>query len=112
VADLDNEAAYVPPIEAAGCSRDELHRYFRPFRGAPREVHVHVCRAGSSWEREHLLFRDHLREHGGARDAYSRAKRAAAARWADDGRAYTDAKTEVILQVLASSACDVSPVIR
>lgn len=31
VSDLDEEAAYVPPIEAVGLqlrSRDELHRYF------------------------------------------------------------------------------------
>lgn len=106
VADLDNEAAYVLPIEAIGLqlrSRDELHRYFRPFPGAPREVHVHVCRAGSTWEQEHLRFRDHLREHGEAREAYSRAKRAAAERWADDGFAYTDAKTEVIVQILAAA---------
>jgi hypothetical protein len=43
VADLDNEAAYAPPTEAVGLqlrSRDELHRYVRPIRGAPRDVHV------------------------------------------------------------------------
>ncbi len=52
-ADLDDEAAYVPPIEAVGLqlrSRDELHRYFRPFRGAPRDIHVHVCHVGSALE--------------------------------------------------------------
>lgn len=106
VADLDNEASYVPPIETIGLqlrSRDELHRYFRPFRSASREVHLHVCRAGSTWERDHLRFRDLLREDGEARDAYSRAKRLAATRWADDGFAYTDAKTEVILQILATA---------
>lgn len=107
VADLDDEAVSVPPIEGVGLqlrSRDELHRYFRPFRGAPRDIHVHVCHVGSTWEREHLLFRDYLRDHAEARDAYRRAKRAAAARWADDGFAYTDAKTEVILQILAAAA--------
>ena len=106
VVDVDNEAAYVPPIEAVGLqlrSRDNLHRYFRPFVGEPRHVHVHVCSAGSAWEREHLVFRDYLRVHSDARDAYSRAKRVAAARWADDGFAYTDAKSEVILQILAAA---------
>ena len=66
VADLRDEARYAPQLEAAGVqlrSRDELHRYFRPFPGRPREVHVHVCEAGSTWEREHLLFRDYLRAH-------------------------------------------------
>lgn len=106
VADLEAEAGYVPPIEAVGLqlrSRDEMHRYFRPFRGAPRDVHVHVCRATSTWEREHLFFRDHLRHRANARDAYSHTKRAAAARWADDGFAYTDAKIEVIKQIIAAA---------
>ncbi|MGH3411968.1 MAG: GrpB family protein [Marmoricola sp.] len=48
-------------------SRDELHRYPRPYPGRPREVHVHVCAAGGAWEAEHLLFRDHLRSHPEAR---------------------------------------------
>lgn len=97
----------MPQIESLGLqlrSRDELHRYFRPKPGAPREVHVHVCQTGSTWAGEHLLFRDYLREHAAARDAYSRAKREAAARWGDDRFAYTDAKSEVILQILAAAA--------
>ena len=53
VADLDDEAASVPPIEEVGLqlrSRDELHRCFRPFRAAPRDIHVHVCHVGSALE--------------------------------------------------------------
>jgi GrpB-like predicted nucleotidyltransferase (UPF0157 family) len=102
VADLDDEG-YVAPLERTGVqlrSRDDLHRYFRPFPGRPRDVHVHVCAAGSGWEREHLLFRDYLRAHPDARDAYAAVKRRAAATWADDGFAYTDAKSEVILALL------------
>ena len=103
VADLDNEQAYVPALEAVGLqlrSRDLFHRYFRPFPGRPRDVHVHVCELGSEWEAEHLRFRDHLRTHPEARDKYAKTKRDAAAQWADDGLAYTDAKTEVILNIL------------
>lgn len=103
VADLTDEDAYVPPLESVGVqlhSRDALHRYFRPFPGRPRDVHVHVCPVGSAWEAEHLLFRDFLRRHPGARDRYARVKREAAAVWADDGFAYTDAKSEVILDIL------------
>jgi GrpB protein len=40
VADLSDEPRYVPQLEAAGVhlrSRDELHRYFRPPAGQPRE---------------------------------------------------------------------------
>jgi GrpB-like predicted nucleotidyltransferase (UPF0157 family) len=65
---------------------------------------VHVCKAASDWEDDHLRFRDYLRMHPEACDGYAAAKRAAAAMWADDGLAYTDAKTEVILSILQRAA--------
>lgn len=103
VIDLENEASYVPALEQLGVqlrSRDEWHRYFRPFPGRPRDVHVHVCATGSAWEREHVLFRDYLRSNEQARRAYAAAKRQAAQVWSDDGIAYTDGKSEVILTLL------------
>ena len=106
VRDLEDESCYQPQLEQSGVqlrSRDILHRYFRPFPGQPRDVHVHVCTRASVWEREHLLFRDYLRTHAGARDRYAAAKRQAAAFWADDGWAYTDAKSDVILSILAEA---------
>lgn len=96
----------MPPIEGLGLqlrSRDDLHRYFRPVPGEPDDVHVHVCVAGSDWEREHLLFRDYTRTHAAGRDGYESAKRRAAATWHDDGWAYTDAKSAVILDLLADA---------
>jgi GrpB-like predicted nucleotidyltransferase (UPF0157 family) len=59
-----------------------------------------VCQAGSEWEREHLLFRDYLRSHDDARDAYARVKQEAAQVWSDDRIAYTEAKTAIILDLL------------
>ncbi len=106
VHELGDESRYVPQLEGAGVqlrSRDSLHRYFRPFPGQPRHLHVHVCAHGSAWEREHLLFRDYLRTHADARDSYAAAKRDAAAIWADDGWAFTDAKTDAILGILAEA---------
>jgi len=99
VLDPDLEGSYVRPIESLGIqlrSRDDLHRYFRPFSGRPRDVQVHVCAAGSGWERRHVLFRDYLRSSASAREAYLTAKLEAAQRWRDDRIAYADAKTEVI----------------
>jgi GrpB-like predicted nucleotidyltransferase (UPF0157 family) len=107
VADLANEEAYVPALETIGLqlrSRDIFHRYFRPFPGRARVIHVHVRELGSEWEAEHLRFRDYLRTHPDARDQYAQAQRDAAALWADDGLAYTDAKTEVILAILEQAA--------
>ena len=103
VARLDDEDAYVHRLESVGLqlrSRDSEHRYFRPHADRPRDVHIHVCEAGSDWEREHLLFRDYLRAHPADRDAYAANKRTAGIRWRDDRIAYTDAKSEVILPVL------------
>jgi GrpB-like predicted nucleotidyltransferase (UPF0157 family) len=107
IADPDDEASYVPQIEALGVqlrSRDRWHRYFRPFPGRPRDVQIHVCAAGTEWERDHLQFRDHLRAHPDARAAYAAAKRRAALDWRDDRLAYTDAKTAVIHEIMAAAA--------
>jgi GrpB-like predicted nucleotidyltransferase (UPF0157 family) len=99
VADPELESAYVPKVESLGIqlrSRDAMHRFFRPFSDLPRDVQVHVCAAGSAWERNHLLFRDYLRANTWARDSYVKAKREAAELWRDDRVAYADAKTQVI----------------
>jgi GrpB-like predicted nucleotidyltransferase (UPF0157 family) len=106
VANLADETGYVPALERAGVvlrSRDELHRYFRPPAGQPRAVHVHVCPAGSQWERDHLLFRDYLRGHPAACRAYGDAKQANARIWAGDGWGYTEAKTGVVLDIMADA---------
>jgi GrpB-like predicted nucleotidyltransferase (UPF0157 family) len=106
IADLDDEAGYVPQIEALGVqlrSRDRWHRYFRPFPGRPRDVQIHVCAADSRWERDHILFRDYLRAHPDARAAYAAAKLRAAVNWRDDRLAYTDAKTAVIQEIMAAA---------
>jgi GrpB-like predicted nucleotidyltransferase (UPF0157 family) len=103
VADMADEDRYAPPCEAAGLQlrfRDDEHRYFQPPPGQPRDVHVHVCQSGSEWERVHLLFRDYLRASAFAREAYAAAKREASRLWADQAAAYTEAKSDVILDIL------------
>ncbi len=102
VDDPEDEAAYVPAIESLGVqlrNRDSEHRYFRPFSGLERGVHIHVCAAGSEWERRHVAFRDYLRRNPEARSAYLEAKQDAARRWRDDRIAYTEAKGAVIRQL-------------
>src|SRR5207253_7595500 len=102
VDDIRNESTYVPAIESLGVqlrSRDDDHRFFRPFAGRPRDVHIHVCDAGSAWERRHLLFVAYLGSDPAARDAYLKAKESATARRADDRIAYTEAKDGVIREI-------------
>jgi GrpB-like predicted nucleotidyltransferase (UPF0157 family) len=103
VADIADEARYTGPLESLGLqlsNRDDVHRYFSPVPERPRELHLHLCQAGSGWEREHLLFRDYLRAHPAAAGRYLAGKQAAAVTWRDDRWAYTEAKTDVILDIL------------
>jgi GrpB-like predicted nucleotidyltransferase (UPF0157 family) len=103
---LEEESSYAPALEALGVSlrsRDAAHRYFRPPPGLPRVVHVHVCRFGGAWEREHLLFRDYLRAHDDVRDAYGALKRELATQFADDRIGYTEAKGAFIRSALQAA---------
>ena len=82
-------------------SRDDEHRFFVDAVAGRLEVQAHVCRSRGAFERDHLLFRDYLRSHDEARDAYGEMKRAAAARWREDRQGYTYAKTDLVLELLA-----------
>lgn len=107
VPDVEDEAAYVPGIEALGVPlrfREPGHRYFRPPAGEPRSVQIHVCEAGSDWEQEHLRFRDRLLADPELREAYGRLKLELAEHYHDDRLAYTDAKTAFILDALEDAA--------
>jgi GrpB-like predicted nucleotidyltransferase (UPF0157 family) len=102
VDDVADEAGYVPAMESLGLqlrNRDSEHRYLRPLAGLPRDVHVHVCRAGSVWERRHLLFVAFLRASEDARREYLHAKLQALEEWGDDRVAYTEAKDDVIASI-------------
>jgi GrpB-like predicted nucleotidyltransferase (UPF0157 family) len=103
VPDVEDEAAFVPQIEALGWvlrSREPGHRYFRDPAGTPRRVQVHVCQVGSKWEREHLLFRDYLRTHPERASSYETLKRAASERYETNRLAYTEAKGPFIEETL------------
>jgi GrpB-like predicted nucleotidyltransferase (UPF0157 family) len=103
VADVEDEASYLHGVERAAAElrmREPGHRYFRSAGERPRDVQVHVCQAGSTWEREHLLFRDYLRAHDEVRNAYATLKRGLAVRYTNDRLAYNDAKTAFILDAL------------
>jgi len=104
VADPDDEGAYVPGCEAVGLSlysRDDEHRFLVDAAHGRLDVQAHVCTEGGAFERDHLLFRDFLRAHDDARDAYGEMKHQAAARWRDDRQGYTYAKSDLILELMA-----------
>jgi GrpB-like predicted nucleotidyltransferase (UPF0157 family) len=106
VLDIEKERHYRPQIEGAGFplrSREPGHRYFRTVKGAARRVHIHVCEAGSEWERDHLLFRDYLRAHPDEGRRYAALKERLARIYANDRLAYTEGKTPFIRDVIAAA---------
>jgi GrpB-like predicted nucleotidyltransferase (UPF0157 family) len=106
VPDVDDEQAYLTALESAGLVlrlRESGHRFLWPPRGVARDAHVHVCGAGGSWERNHLLFRDYLRAHPEARDRYAALKQDLISRWRRDRMAYGAAKTAFVLDTLESA---------
>ena len=64
-------------------------------------VHVHVCTAGSDWERLQLLFRDWLRYDQSDRAAYNSLKNQLAQEDWPDMNAYAEAKGPLISEITA-----------
>ena len=78
---------------------ERTKRYFRESPGQP-PTHIHVRKAGSFSEQFPLLFRDFLRVHHEAAAGYEAVKRDLAARYADDGPAYTAAKAQIVWDII------------
>jgi putative glutamine amidotransferase len=110
---LEPREAYVPVLRELGY-RTLLdptapdHEYASRDADEGLAFHVHLCPAGSAWERRHLAFRDWLRDHPGDAAAYAGLKRTLAAEHPNDVHSYTDAKSDFIRSVeskaLAASA--------
>lgn len=67
----------------------------------PFRLHIHGVVIGSQLWREHLFFRDQLREHPTLREEYQALKLRLATELAHDKSAYTEAKAPFIRSVLA-----------
>jgi GrpB-like predicted nucleotidyltransferase (UPF0157 family) len=95
VANVEDEQAYVPPLEEAGYClrvREPGHRMLRVFD----VVHLHVCTTGTEWERRHILFRDWLRNDAEDRELYDKTKRELARKNWETMNHYADAKSAQI----------------
>ena len=106
VPDVEDEGAYVAAIERCGQAlryREKGHRYFRPPPGRKRTYQVHVCSAGSQWERDHLLFRDFLRAHADEARRYEAMKYDVAGHHRGDRIGYNDAKGPLIQELTAAA---------
>jgi GrpB-like predicted nucleotidyltransferase (UPF0157 family) len=103
VADSSDEAAYVPPMEAAGfVLRIREPEWFehRLFRDIDPAANIHVFTQGAEEIRRMLAFRDWLRSHEDDRLLYERTKRELAAREWKYLQHYADAKTDVVAAIM------------
>lgn len=99
VADSADEAAYVPPLEAAGYElhiRERNWHEHRCFRGFDPDANLHVFSPGCVEIERMLGFRDWLRTHDDDRLLYEQTKRALAARQWAFVQDYADAKSAVV----------------
>jgi GrpB-like predicted nucleotidyltransferase (UPF0157 family) len=104
VADSSAEAAYVPPMEAAGYVlriREPEWYEHRVFKGPDTDVNLHVFSADCPEIGRMVRFRDHLRANLDDRALYEASKRELASRTWKYTQHYADAKTKVVEEIMA-----------
>jgi putative glutamine amidotransferase len=115
VASMTPRGTYVDPLVAAGYvwtvdPWDDTHEFFSTAEDAEghRSAHIHVCAAGSVWERRHLAFRDWLRAHPDDAAAYSALKRQLAADHRRDVHTYTHGKGAFVRSIEAKALAEMA----
>lgn len=101
VPDVEHEPSYLEPLLDAGYRLRVREPGHRMFRTPELDVHIHVCHAGSDWERRHLLLRDWLRESTDDRKAYAALKAELQGQGWQTLNHYADAKTDLISEMTA-----------
>jgi GrpB-like predicted nucleotidyltransferase (UPF0157 family) len=100
VVSVEDEDAYIPPLEYAGLVlrvREPRHRMLRTPR---KDVHLHVYEPTDQAVVDYLDLRDWLRESPADRRLYASTKRDLAQRKWSDMNDYADAKSDVVLDIL------------
>ena len=100
VADVDDEAAYVPALLPLGLAVRVREPHHRMLRTPERTVHLHVYEPGRPEVDAYLAFRDRLRSDAADRELYASTKRELARRPWRDMNDYADAKSDVIAAIL------------
>lgn len=107
VPDMDAARACRPAMDDLGytfnAERENWLAFERYDDDRDQQFNVHFHPLGSARLERTLLFRDYLRDHEHAREAYAAAKRHAAAVHPDDPSAYNDAK-DPIAECLVTAA--------
>jgi GrpB-like predicted nucleotidyltransferase (UPF0157 family) len=104
VANSADEAAYVPALEAAGYvlkTREPDWYEHRMLKGPDTDVNLHVFSQGCTEIERMLLFRNWLRGNPEDRRLYEQTKRNLAQRSWKYMQNYADAKSDVVVEILA-----------
>ena len=101
VDDVQDEAAFVPPLEVAGFELRVREPDHRMLRTPQRDTHLHVYAPGRPQARDYLDLRDWLRVSSDDCTLYANVKRHLAQKQWNDMNDYADAKTDIVLDILA-----------
>jgi len=106
VSSLEQADSCVPFIERTGYLHRPEHedsipdrRYFERS-GSEVDYHIHMVVFGSKFWKEHIFFRNYLRENPEAVKQYAALKKELAEKFRDNREAYTNGKTEFIQEIL------------
>ena len=112
VANFEQAFICIPPLEKLGYSYQGEYsiprRHYFVRRNPHSTHHIHMLEHHSSEWLNHLLFRDYLRVHPDAVEAYGALKSSLAARYPRDRDAYTEGKAEWIQGILAIARAEMN----
>lgn len=100
LADVTDEAAYVPALESIGFVLRVREPEHRMLRTPTRDVHLHVYEPDHTEVRNYLDLRDWLRVNAADRELYASTKRRLAQQDWSDMNHYADAKSDVVGEIL------------
>jgi GrpB-like predicted nucleotidyltransferase (UPF0157 family) len=101
VPDVEDEAAFVPPLETAGFVLRVREPGHRMMRTPSKDAHVHFHEPDDPAIQDHIDLRDWLRTHPDDRAVYAATKRDLARQQWEDMNYYAEAKSDVIDQIRA-----------
>ncbi len=107
VSDKASGEKCVAPLENIGYEfrgENGIGGRFYFVKGAPRTHHLHMLLIDSEAWRNHLLFRDFLRQNPAAAGKYDKLKRELAQKYQNDRDAYLDGKAEFVEKILKIAA--------
>ena len=106
VADIEEEPRYLPALQRAGYVLRVREPGHRMVRTPGLDVHVHIWPDGDPAVTAYLALRNRLRSSIADRDLYAATKRRLAQQDWPTMDHYADAKSDVILQILAAPTHD------